>query len=134
LHAIAEDEGDHQLWFETGAKPIRRRLSPFDPHFWWRIAMPAASCGGWRTPRAIGRASNACPVPASSRGADAARMGRRQSGASRRIVAGPSQQERRALRAIDWKNANAPARAHPDSLPRHDRGRLSALARARPDH
>lgn len=110
LHAIAADgEGDHQLWFETGAKPIHAAiLLPVDPYFWWRHRnagrlvrrLERHRAGHWPRAQHLSRFQlhRAALMLRAWDGVE--------SGASRRIVAGLLlNKDVEALRAIDWKNA-----------------------------
>jgi hypothetical protein len=110
FHAIAaDDEGDHQLWFDTGAEPVPVAIVlPVDPHFWWRHRNSARLVR-----RLEGRRAGRWPreqLLSAFQLHRAALMLRAwdgvESGASRRIVAGILLNSNvEALRAIDWKNA-----------------------------
>lgn len=110
LYAIAaDDEGDHQLWFATGAEPIKAAiLLPIDPHFWWRHRN-----AGRLVRRLEGKRAAHCPREQRLSAFQlhrAALMLRAwdgvESGASRRVVAGILlNKDVETLRAIDWKNA-----------------------------
>lgn len=110
LHAIADDdEGNHQLWFNTGAEPVEAAiLLPIDPHFWWRYRNAARLVR-----RLEGKRSGRSPHEqrlSAFQVHRAALMLRAWdgvgSGASRRTVASILlNQSVDTLRALDWKNA-----------------------------
>lgn len=110
MHVIAADsEGDHQLWFETGAEPVPAAIVlPVDPHFWWRHRnagrlvrrLEGNRTGRWSREQRLSRFQlhRAALMLRAWDGVE--------SGASRRIVAGLLLNRNvETLRAIDWKNA-----------------------------
>lgn len=111
FHAIvADDEGDHQLWFDTGAVPVPAAIVlPVDPHFWWRHRNAARlvrrlegkRARHWTREQRLSRFQlhRAALMLRAWDGVE--------SGASRRIVAGMILNSNvETLRAIDWKNAS----------------------------
>ncbi|WP_368904746.1 DUF2285 domain-containing protein [Taklimakanibacter lacteus] len=110
LHVVAADsEGDHQLWFDTGAEPVHAAIVlPVDPHFWWRHRnagrlvrrLEGKRAGRWPREQRLSQFQlhRAALMLRAWDGVE--------SGASRRIVAGILlNRDVEALRAIDWKNA-----------------------------
>lgn len=110
MHAIAVDgQGDHQLWFNTGAETVPAAIVlPVDRHFWWRHRnsgrfvrrLEGHRAGHWPRAQRLSRFQlhRAALMLRAWDGVE--------SGASRRIVAGLLLNKNvEALRAIDWKNA-----------------------------
>jgi len=110
FHAIAaDDEGDHQLWFNIGTEPVHAAIVlPIDPHFWWRHRnagrlvrrLEGRHAGRWPQEQRLSRFQlhRAALMLRAWDGVE--------SGASRRIVAGLLLNSNvETLRAIDWKNA-----------------------------
>lgn len=105
----ADDEGDHQLWFNIGTEPVHAAIVlPIDPHFWWRHRnagrlvrrLEGRHAGRWPHEQRLSRFQlhRAALMLRAWDGVE--------SGASRRIVAGTLLNRNvEALRAIDWKNA-----------------------------
>lgn len=110
LHAIADDEeGNHQLWFDTGAEPVEAAiLLPIDRRFWWRHRNAARLVRRLEGKRS-GRSPHEQRLSAFQLHR-AALMLRAwdgvESGASRRTVASILlNHSLDTLRALDWKNA-----------------------------